>query len=118
MTRQLIEMQELKGPYDASYPAGSADIAFTTAIVADMEALRIYCPVIVLVKNTALAAKTVTFTSVVCQHNRTLDITTYSIAASSIAAFEFKPHGWKQTDGYLYANAESIDISYAVIKKG
>jgi hypothetical protein len=118
MARQQILMQELRGPYDASYPANSADITFTLAIVADKEALQISCPILVLVKNVNVGAKTVTFNSVVDRYNRTLDVTTYSIAAGSIAAFEFKPHGWKQTDGFLYAEAEHIDVSYAVLKKG
>jgi len=118
MARQIINAQDVIGPSATAFPANIADITFTPAIVADKEQIQLDYPIIVLVKNGAVAAKTVTFNSVVCSHNRAVDIITYSVGAGEIAAFEFRPHGWKQSTGYLHAEAESTDISYAVLKKG
>jgi hypothetical protein len=118
MTRQTINAQDVTGPSATSFPANCADITFTAADVANKEQIQLDYPIIVLVKNDNVGAQTVTFSSVVCSHNRTNDITTYSIGASEVAAFEFKPHGWKQSTGYLHAEATSADVKYAVLKKG
>jgi len=39
-----------------------------------------------------------------------------SLGAGEIAMFRFKKSGWMQADGKIYMEAESTDISYAVIQ--
>lgn len=117
MARQTIAKQSPKGPYPAlPVTANSLDVTFTVAIVADKEQFVPGNDTLVIVKNAAVSAKTVTFTSKTDDKNRTGDVTAYSIGASETAMFRFKKAGWMQSDGYIYMEAESTDISYAVIE--
>lgn len=117
MARQTLAKQSPIGPYPVlPVTAGSLDVNFTTAIVADKEQFVPGNDTLVLVKNAAVAAKTVTFTSRADDKNRTGDVTAYSIGAGKTAMFRFKKPGWMQSDGKIYMQAESIDISYAVIQ--
>lgn len=117
MARQTLTKQTPKGPYPAlPVTANSLDITFTVAIVADKEQFVPGNDTLVLVKNSAVAAKTVTFTSKADDKNRTGDVSAYSIGAGEMIAFRFKKGGWMQSDGKIYMEAESTDISYAVLQ--
>ena len=118
MARQVHTVREVIGPYEAVVSANEADIPFVAAIVADKEQVPLDGKIIVLVRNVdATNPYTVTFTSVADEFGRTGDITTYSLAAGEVAAFEFEPRGWKQADGNLYFEAANVKIEFAVLRK-
>jgi hypothetical protein len=117
MARQTITKQTPKGPYPTlPVTANLLDVTFTVAIVADKEQFVPGNDTLVLVKNSAVAAKWVTFTSKADDKGRTGDITQYSIGAGETAMLRLKKPGWMQSDGKIYMEAESTDISYAVIQ--
>lgn len=121
MARQTLTPVVPVGPYPTLQPAvNTLDLTFTVAIVADKEQFAASGNDLVLVWNKAVAAKTVTFTSVADPiTKRTGDITTYSIGAGEIAGFRFSQKaGWMQSDGKIYMEAESTDIYYCVIALG
>ena len=71
---------------------------------------------LVLVRNTdAGGAHTVTVTSVANSKGRTGHITAFSVPASKeyILPF-FAMDGWKQTNGYIYLDMSTTDISFCV----
>ena len=117
MARLTFPVTEVKGPYETSIGANAADLTFTATVVADKAQCALDGNIIVLCQNTDVGAQTVTFTSAADAYNRTNDITTYSIGAGEIAAFEFSPHGWKQSDGNLYFEASHIGVKFCVLKK-
>jgi hypothetical protein len=70
---------------------------------------------IVLARNTGAGAATVTINSVAL-NGRVGDITADSIAAGAMHCYQLFPmDGWRQTDGYLYLEASSTDIEFAVL---
>lgn len=117
MARQTLTKQTPKGPYPTlPVTANALDVAFTAADPTNKEQFVPSNDILVLIKNDAVAAKTVTFTSVKDERNRTGDVTAYSVGAGEIAMFRFKKAGWMQSDGKIYMEAESSDIKYAVIQ--
>jgi hypothetical protein len=118
MARQTLTKQTPKGPYPTLPVAvNSLDVAWTAANATDKEQFVPGNDTLVLVKNShATLAKTITFTSKADSQNRTGDVTAYSLGAGEIAMFRFKKAGWMQSDGKIYMEAESSDISYAVIQ--
>ena len=118
MARVTINPVEVKGPYDGTIAANGADLTFTAANVADKQQTPINGKITVLVQNSDAATPyTVTFTSIADRRGRTGDISTYSLGAGEIAAFEFEPEGWKQADGMLYYEASNAAIKFAVLNK-
>jgi len=115
MPRQTHSVVDTVGPYPVGQPgANTADITFTAASVANKEQCALDFPVIVLCWNTDGADPyTVTFDTI-----SETAITGYTLQAGEIAAFEFRGHGWKQADGYLYFEANNAAIKFAVLKKG
>ena len=117
MARVLVAPQTTPGAYPALQPAAnSRDIAFQAADAA----LGNYCVLVesktlVLIQNVAVGAKTVTFTSVADDKNRTGDITAYSMGADEIALFgPFKAAGWAHS-GQVWIDGEDANIKIAVI---
>jgi hypothetical protein len=115
MARVTHSVVDVQGPYPVgTISANAADITFTAADVANKEQCALDYPVIVLCWNTDGANPyTVTFDTVT-----ETAITAYSIGAGELAAFEFRGHGWKQSDGYLHFEANNAAIKFAVLKKG
>ncbi len=105
------------GPYPATVPANSLDIAFTAADVANGNQVKITGRELLLVKNSDPANPyTFTLDSVPDGCNREGDITAYSLAAGEYAAFWLGSiTGWRQVDGYLYLNANNAAILFAII---
>jgi hypothetical protein len=117
MARQTLSKQTPKGPYPTlPVSANALDISWTAADATNKEQFVPGNDTLVLVKNDAVAAKTVTFTSKADDKNRTGDVSAYSLGAGEIAMFRFKKAGWMQSDGKIYMEAESSDIKYAVIQ--
>jgi hypothetical protein len=117
MARVLVAPQTTPGAYPTLQPtANSLDVTFQAAD----SALGNYCALVeaktlILVQNVAVAAKTVTFTSVVDDKNRTGDITAYSVGASEIALFgPFRAAGWAHS-GQVWMDGEDLNIKFAVI---
>lgn len=59
---------------------------------------------------------TVTVSSVACPHSRTGDASVTITAGSYVVFQMFPTTGWRQSDGYLYYNADSSTVKFAVIK--
>lgn len=69
---------------------------------------------LVLVRNvSADTARTITFTSKVDALNRTGDISAYSIPFGTFAVFYFERNGWRQSDGMLYLEGSTVDVTVA-----
>ena len=122
MARVLVAAQPPPGAYPTlPLGAGSRVLAFQAVDAG----LSNYTPLIegktlILVKNAhATDPKTVTFTSVVDDLQRTGDITAYSLAAGAVALFgPFKAKGWAHADvgqAGLWFGGSSADITVAVI---
>ena len=118
MARQTLTKTTVVGPYPTLQPAAnSLDVTLTAADVANKEEFVMSGNDVLLVQNSdPTNPYTFTVTSVVDDHNRTGDITTYSLAAGEIAAFKFtKKKGWMQTNGKCYLEASNVAIKYAVL---
>lgn len=72
----------------------------------------------ILVRNTAGAAGTVTFTSSADQQKRTGDITAYSIPAGAQMAFNLDQQlGWIQSDGMFYLQGSAATIEFCILRQ-
>ncbi len=120
MARSTITKTTLVGSYPAlPLVADSADLNLQAATgssgsngnqIAFSSAGVLY----VIAQNThASTAYTVTFTSKADGYNRTGDISAYSLAAGDVAVFAFQGAGWKQSDGYLYLEANNVAVKFA-----
>lgn len=115
MARQAHTPLVLAGSYDA-YAANSVDLTFLVADTVEKETVPLRRGEIIVAKNTGAAAGQVTVTSVDDRYGRQEDIV-YSVGAGEEALIgPFLPHGWQQADGDLYFEADSTDISFAVVR--
>jgi len=72
---------------------------------------------IVVAKNTDSSAHTVTITSVDDKYGRQEDITEYSVPAGETHIFgPFPMHGWMQSDGSIYLEADNTNIEFGIIQ--
>ena len=116
MARTSVTKSTLQGPYPTlPVTANLLDLAFAAADVSNKNQFPGAGDDILLVWNTGESTYTVTFTSVADDKKRTGDVTTYSVAASVIAAFRFKDAGWKQSDGMIYVEASNVAVKFAVM---
>jgi len=70
---------------------------------------------LLLVQNTAIAAQTVTITSV-ARNGRTGDVTAYSVGIGELAIFGgFDRAGFNQSDGTVRVDASDVGVKCAVI---
>ena len=115
----LTVLDPVNGYPSLPLDANSADVAFTAAgaSFADGAAFPYTGRELLLVRNANAGAQTVTISSVPDSHQRTGDITAYSLAAGEIAAFFLhRTEGWRQSDGKLYIAASAADVEFAVIR--
>jgi hypothetical protein len=71
---------------------------------------------LIIAHNSGASPYTVTVTSVADDEGRSGDITVYSIAAGTIAILgPFKRHGWAQTNGMIYLEAENASVKFGVL---
>lgn len=115
MPRTSLTKTPAIGPYPASVPADSLDVAFTAADVANKNQFAPGGDDLVLMWNSGASPYTVTITSAPDAFNRSSDITTYSLAAGDIAAFRVKTMGWVQSDGKVYLEGSNAAVKFAVI---
>lgn len=120
MPRSTLPAVTAPGNYPTLQPtAASLDVTMTATVVADKTQFAIQPgkKYLVLAHNTGAAPHTVTINSSVdVKTKRTGDITGYSVGAGKISQFgPFEAEGWAQTDGYVYAEADHIEIKFGVI---
>lgn len=118
MPRTAIAAKAVVGGY-GTYSADGADFVWTAADVANGNSVVATNNDLVLAYNSGATPYTVTIGSVADPFNRTGDITAYSLAAGEYGVFGPFPNlGWKQTDGYLYLNANNAAVKFAIIALG
>lgn len=101
----------------APYANAGVSLTFTVADVVNMHQVLLTGKEILLVRNTGASAATFTVTSAPDTFGRTRDIAADSVAAGAFRIYQqFPLHGWQQPDGFLYFQASSTDISFAVIR--
>ena len=125
-TRVLLDTSNLitlLGSFPLTLPisAGTQTLTPVAADVTNKAKFTVTGKEILVVINTDVAAHTVTINSVADARGRTGDITAYSIAAGSTVPklFAFGPvllEGWKQTDGFVYLEADSALVFYGIIR--
>jgi hypothetical protein len=72
---------------------------------------------LVLAQNSDVGAHTVTITSVADNLGRTKDIAAVSLAAGELRIFgPFGLEGWRQSDGFLYFEANHATIKFSVLR--
>lgn len=122
MSRLAVTPKQTLGSYPSlPISADGADFAFAAAgaAFADGASFVITGKELLLVRNGAVTAQTVTISSVADEKGRTGDVTTYSIGASEYAVFgPFKKAGWAQAaDGNkLYFAASAATVEFAVLR--
>lgn len=103
------------GAYGA-YGANAVDISFTAADTTNKERVKLRRGELIIAQNSDASAHSVTVTSVDDKYGRQEDIT-YSVGASEYAVIgPFLPHGWQQSDGYLYFEADNTNVSFAIVR--
>lgn len=121
MARATIAKTALLGSYPTlPIAANGADFVFaalngSSGSNGNQIAFGDFKSLLVLARNvSADTARTITFTSKVDALNRTGDIAAYSIGFGEFAVFFFERDGWRQTDGMLYCEGSTVDITLAV----
>jgi len=118
MARSTLVKTTAPGNFPTLQPtANSLDITMAATVVADKTQFLASGKDLVIAQNTGATAHTVTITSVAsAKNNRTGDITSYSMDAGELAVFgPFEREGWMQSDGYVYLEANHIEIKFGVI---
>jgi len=117
MARANLTITTALGSYPTLQPAANAcDLTMAAADVANKNQAVLSGNDVVVAHNTGVGAVTLTISSVADQHNRTGDITAYSIGAGEYAVFgPLKSLGWMQSDGKLYLEASSADLKLGVV---
>lgn len=121
MARLSLTVQEVAGFWPAlPLTANAEDFTWTAsgADFADGFSFTNTGREILLVRNDNAGAQTITISSVANGHNRTGDITTYSIGIGEYAWFgPFKPEGWNQTGTQvIYGAVTAADLYFAVCR--
>lgn len=115
MARQEHTPTVLDGPY-GSYAADGVDLTYLTADPSNLEQVKLRRGEMIVAKNAGASAVNVTVTSVDDPFGRQEDIV-YSVGAGEDAIIgPFHPNGWQQSDGYLYFEAATTDVSFAVVR--
>lgn len=113
MARTAVTVTELSGPYATDLD----DITFEAADAANQNKFTFTGDEIILAWNQDASAHNVTLTSVADGHNRTGNISTRSVPANSIAAFQASEvAGWQQSDGAFYLEADNANVYFAVLR--
>lgn len=99
-----------------SYAGAGTTLTLTAADVTNKNQFVASGNDLVIAYNSGAGAATITITSVDDPFGRREDIAAESIAAGAYKLFgPFKRQGWAQSDGYIYLEASSVDVKFAVI---
>jgi len=118
MARSTLVKTTAPGNFPSLQPAANAlDITMAATVVADKAQFLASNKDLVIAHNTGASPHTIAITSVADpKSNRTGDITAYSLGAGELAVFgPFRREGWMQADGYVYLEADHIEIKFGVI---
>lgn len=119
MARTNIAAQTPVGPYPAggTVSAAALDLAWVTADAVNLNEFIFSGKEILLVWNPDASAHHVTLTSVADARGRSDDVTSYSVGAGVISAFNFRSgsEGWQQSDGHIYISSDSALVKFAVV---
>lgn len=120
MARTTLTRTTPLGPYPTLQPAAdSMDLILTAADTTNNNQILLDGPVILVAHNTGASARTITITSAADPQNRTGDISAYSIGAGEYWAMKIDQiPGWKQSDGYLYLQANNAEVKIGAIRLG
>ena len=100
----------------ATHPGGEATWSFTAADTTDQNDFILTGREVLLIDNANVAAQDVTIDSVADPYGREGDLTVSVPASSTVALYFGDRSGWMQSDGTLYLDTASADISYAVLR--
>lgn len=118
--RTAISAQTAKGPYVSTpVAADSLDYTYSASDNTNGNYFVGTGRELVLVRNTAGGAGTITFTSVADSSNkfRKGDITTYSVGAGEFAMYWFGAlPGWNQGSNQIYIDTSAATVTIAVIR--
>lgn len=100
------------------YPTALTAITFTAADVANMNQTPWTGSEVILARNVhATTTYTITLTSVADSHGRSGTISAENIVALSQKAIPILgADGWRQTDGFIYFQANNASVEFAVLK--
>jgi len=116
MARTALTKTTALGAY-GNYAANAADLTMTAADDTDKNSYTCEGNDLVIAHNTGAGAHTVTITSVDDEYGRDGDISAYSLGAGEYAIFgPLKPHGWRQSDGKVYLEADDAEVKFGVVK--
>jgi hypothetical protein len=117
MTQTLINSQTPKGPYPGSISAGDLALAFSAADTSNGNSFKLTGHEVLLAYNSDASAHHLTITSTPDSRGRSADIASYSIPATSHAAFSFLSgqEGWIETDGTAHISADDTTVKLAVL---
>lgn len=112
-----IASQTLKGPYPATVGAGALAMTFTTADTVNGNSFPFTGHEVLIIWNSDSTSHTVTLTSVADQRGRSGDVTAYSVAGTSYAAFNFRAgaEGWMQSDSTMHLTSNSALVEFAIL---
>lgn len=114
MPRITIAGSQLAG----AYPTAGTAFTFTAADTTDQNRTVFTGKEILIAYNSGATPHTVTITSVANRFGRLGTIAAESIAAGAYRHFGpfTNAEGWKQSDGYLYYEANDPEVLFAVLK--
>lgn len=105
------------GPYPGPVSAGQLAVAFQAADAVNGNSWNFGSRDLLIIFNSDTVAQTVTISSVADTFGRSQDITTYSLAAGTFAAFYITSSvGWKQSDNTVHLAASAATIKYGVFR--
>lgn len=108
------------GPYVTGQPtAGTLNYTYAACDATNGNSFVVTGREVLLVQNTStMTAYTFTISSVADNLGRTNDVTSYSVAASAFAAFNFRggTSGWEQSDGTVHLSCSNAALSFAVLR--
>ena len=113
MARQTLTKTAAPGPD----PTAGVAVTMTAADTGNFEQFTWTGREVIIVQNThASTTYTYTLTSVADERGRTLDITTQNIVAGAIHVIgPLSSQGWRQTNGYIYMQANNASVKWGVI---
>lgn len=120
MGRTTLTRTTPLGPYPSlPVSADGLDGVWTAADVSNKNQFVLDGPHLVQFWNSGASPYTVTLTSTVDPQNRTGDVTAYSLAAGDIGEFKVDQYsGWRQTDGYMYLEANNAAVKFNITRLG
>lgn len=113
MARTALTITELAGPFATDLD----DLTFEAADTANQNKFTFTGDEIILAWNKDASPHNVTLTSVADPQNRTGHISTRSVPANTIAAFQATEiEGWQQSDGAFYLEADNAQVFFAILR--